>query len=206
VTRNQPGSRWKRPFAAAAFLAIPLILAVGCGDNAFTLDPGHVERIPSNFNECFDGSTAELVRYSTVCARTSPKSLTTEIIDGFGFDAEEVSTLGSPCAGSPAPEIRVYFEGDSLVFDFSKVTHQGRFAATDFDGYIIDFALSERNALLLHAAVDFEASTLPLDSSDIEFERDHIAVNFEGLTYDEQSLARINFVFANISAMAGDHF
>ena len=206
MTRNQPSSRWKRPFAAAAFLAIPLMFAVGCGDNVFTLDPGHIERVPSNFNECFDGSTAELVRYSTVCARTSPKSLTTEIIEGLGFNAEDVSNLGSPCAGSPAPEIEVYFEDDSLVFDFSGVTHKGRFAATDFDGYIIDFALSERNALLLHAAVDVEASTLPLDGSDIEFERDHIALNFEGLTYDEQSLARINFVFADIPATAGDHF
>ena len=112
--------------------------------------------------------------------------------------APEVSTLESPCATGPSPGIGVYVEETSLLFDFSEVAAPGEFPRADFDGSIIDSALGAEHALLVAATIDHERTTLPLDRGDIDYDYDHIEVNFEGIAYRRGDLVKIDFLFANL--------
>ena len=179
-------------------------LLAGCGDaHVFKTDPGHVD--PSSISPdhaCFDGSTIKLVRYSSACARTS-ESLVAQIHEGKVFSADEVRTLSSPCADGPAPGIEVLFDMDrhSVLLDFSQVTHGDRFPKADFEGYMFDIVLEEANGLLLAVTVDQEVSSLDVDGGDLEWDRSHIEVNFEGVAYDHQGLLKLDLLFARASPL-----
>ena len=182
-----------------------LLVAFGCGDASYTLDPGHIEPVPAEqVQACFEGARAELTRFSTECAKSSAKSLSAEVQDGAEFTPEMVSSLDSPCADGPSPGIEVLIEHNALIFDFARVQHGGRFPDADFDGYVIDLSLTSRNALLIGAAIDRVHTTLPLTADDIAFERDHIEINLEGIAYEPGSMLEIDLLFANIPAVPED--
>ena len=188
----------------ALLVGTVLGLLTGCGDaHVFKTDTGHVD--PSSISSghaCFDGSTIKLVRYSSACARTS-ESLVAQVHEGKVFSADEVRTLSSPCADGPAPGIEVLFDMDShsLFLDFSQVTHGDRFPKADFEGYMFDIALEEANGLLLAVTVDQEVSSLDVDGGDLEWDRSHIEVNFEGVAYDHQGLLKLDLQFARVSPL-----
>jgi len=188
----------------ALLVGTVLGLLTGCGDaHVFKTDTGHVD--PSSISSghaCFDGSTIKLVRYSSACARTS-ESLVAQVHEGKVFSADEVRTLSSPCADGPAPGIEVLFDMDShsLFLDFSQVTHGDRFPKADFEGYMFDVVLEEANGLLLAVTVDQEVSSLDVDGGDLEWDRSHIEVNFEGVAYDHQGLLKLDLQFARVSPL-----
>ena len=184
-----------------------LLLLAGCGDvHTFSLDPGDIDSESVAVDHaCFDGSTIKLVRYSSECDSMS-KSLDSVVHDGVVFSAEEVRTLESPCADGPAPAVDVHFALDShsVLFDFSQVAQSGQFPGSDFEGYMLDVALEEGNGLLLAVTVDQELSTLGLNRSRLEWDRSHIAVNFQGVRYDQESLVKLDLIFAVVAVDPDD--
>ena len=189
-------TRYKHPSVTAFVLAT----LVGCGESrVFSLNPGHLDDEASDAADaCFIGAEIELLRYSSLCERASTKSLVSEVGDGPEFMAPEVSTLDSPCANAPSPSIGVYVEETSLLFDFREVAAPGEFPRAEFEGYIIDFALGAEHSLLVAATIDHERTTLALDRGDIDYDYDHIEVNFEGIAYRRGDLVKIDFLFANV--------
>jgi hypothetical protein len=181
------------------------LVAFGCGDASYALNPGHIEPVPSDqLLDCFEGAEAELTRFSTACGRTSEKTLETRVSDGPEFTSDMVASLDAPCSEGPSPGIEVLIERHSVVFDFGFVEAFGRFPEADFDGYIIDLNLSPENAFLIGATVDREHTTLAVEPDDIAFESDHIEVNFEGVSYEPGSMLEIKLWFANLPAVPED--
>ena len=198
----------KRTFVLPTTLGLALRVGIvfgmlaGCGDahvfksRADSIDPNSGPR----GHACFDGSEIKLVRYSSECERTT-KSLESEVHDGMVFSAEEVASLGPPCAQGPAPAIEVLFDAasHSILVDFSQISQGDSFPAADFDGYMFDVVLEEANGILLAVAVDREISSLDFDDGDLEFGPAHIEMNFEGVAYDVGDLVKLDLLFARIS-------
>jgi hypothetical protein len=181
-------------------------LLAGCGDaDAFKINAGGIdpESIPTD-HTCFTGSAIKLVRHSSACEQTST-SLTSEVYEGVIFSAEEVRSLRSPCADGPTPGIEIYFDEDShsILLDFSKVTHADRFPKADFEGYMFEVALEEANGSLLVVTVDRELSSISLNDEHVAWDRSHIDVNFEGVSYDQQSFLKLDLQFARASPLPG---
>lgn len=175
-----------------ATLGSALVLLAACG---FSLDPGHIAGTGGDPG-CLEGAKVELLRYSTLCERTSSKRLLTEVHDGMEFTAEEVSTLESPCAEGPNPGVEVHVEHSSVIFDFSGVEQPGRFPRADFEGYVLDLILRGDNALLVGATIDREASTLDLDNVDLSIDTERIELNFEDVAYDHLALLKFDLHFS----------
>ena len=196
-------SRW---LGAALLIGGVLGLSAACGDaDVFRINAGGIDpdSIPTD-HTCFGGSAIKLVRHSSACSQTS-RSLVSEVYEGMLFSAEDVRTLGSPCADGPAPGIEIYFDEDShsIVLDFSKVTHADRFPKSDFEGYMLEVALEEANGTLLVVTVDRELSSISLDDEHVDSDRSHIDLNFEGVSYDQQSLLKLDLLFARASPLPG---
>jgi len=195
--------RW---LASALLIGGVLGLLAGCGDaDVFKINAGHIDpdSIPTD-HACFGGSAVKLVRHSSACSQTS-RSLVSEVHEGMLFSAKDVRTLGSPCDDGPAPGIEIYFDEDShsIILDFSKVTHADRFPKSDFEGYMLEVALEEANGTLLVVTVDRELSSISLDDDHVDSDRSHIDLNFEGLSYDQQSLLKLDLLFARASPIPG---
>ena len=186
------------------YVSAAIALATGCGQT-FTTDPGDIDRseVPEG-HACLMGSTIELARYSSSCERTG-LPLTSQVRDGVVFAAEQVRTLASPCDDGPAPGFDLVFDeqSHSVFLDFSKVGEAGRFPEAAFEGYMLDVILQEENGTLLSVSIDREASTLRVDGEDIVWDRDHIELNLEGVRYDEQSLLRLELLFARVPPIDG---
>jgi hypothetical protein len=174
---------------------------VACGDaNAYKTDPGHIDpgSIPTD-HACLIGSTIALVRHSSACAKTS-SPLTSEVRDGTVFSSDQIGALESPCAVGPTPRFEVIFDEDShsMFLDFSQVAAGDRFPDIDFEGYVLEVTLEETNGLLVGVAVDRETSTLGLDTDDLQWDPAHIELNFRGVAYDDQSLLKLDLLFARV--------
>lgn len=195
-----------RSLGSALLIGGVLGLLAGCGDvDAFKIDPGHIDQDSIHTDHtCFGGSAIKLVRYSSACAQTST-SLISEVHQGMIFSAENVRTLRLPCAHGPTPGIEIYFdEGSHSVFlDFSNVTHADRFPKADFEGYVFEVALEEANGTLLAVTVDRELSNIDLNDGNVEWDRSHFDVNFEGVSYDQQGLLKLDLTFARTSPLPG---
>lgn len=177
-------------------------LLAGCGDaHAYKIDPGHIDSsdVPTD-HTCLMGSAIELVRYSSACEWTSPP-LASEVHQGTVFSADETKDLQPPCMVGPTPGFAVIFDEDShsLYLDFSQVAHSGRFPESSFEGYALEVVLEEANGLLLGVVVDPETRNLDFHNNDLEWDSAHIELNFEGVAYDNQSLLKLNLVFARVS-------
>jgi hypothetical protein len=129
--------------------------------------------------------------------------LESEVHEGVVFSAEQVASLGSPCANGPAPAFEVLFDTDthSILVDFSQVSQGDRFRAADFNGYMFDIVLEEANGILLVVAVDQETGSLDFDTDDVEFDPAYIGMNFQGVAYDEGGLVKLDLQFAYASPL-----
>lgn len=199
-------ARKRAPVASGARRCIVPLVTLGmiaaCGDaHSFTIDPGKIDpdSVPSD-HACLMGSTIRLSRHSSACEGvTGP--LSAEVASGTVFSADDVATLGPPCADGPTPGFEVVFNEAShnIFIDFSDVVDGGRFPNGGFEGYALDVTLEEHNGLLLDVAMDREVSTLDLDVGDIAWDRDHIEINLQGVTYDDGGLIKLDLFFARIA-------
>ena len=199
-----PDSKLRRTLHLSALLAFALV-AFGCGERSYMLDPGHIDAVPaSELLQCLEGAPVELTRFSTTCSKSSDKRLSAVVGDGAEFPSEMVASVESPCADGPNPGIEVLIEHSAVIFDFSQVSGRGRFPSAEFDGYVIDVAVTSEHALLIGALINRRNTTIAVDREDIVFESDHIEVNLEGVAYEPGSMLEIDLLFANTPALPED--
>ncbi len=190
----------KSPGQVAAILALSTLgLAAGC----YPVDSGSFDSKNPDPG-CLGGATIELVRRSGICESDAVRSLMPEVGEGMEFSAEQVRTLESLCPDSPSPGVEVHMDHESVIFDFSNVVEGGQFPSGAFEGYAIHIRPLEDNALLFHAAIDTEASTLDLEDVDVVVDPERIEVNFEGISYDARGFVKVNLYFADATFKTDD--
>jgi hypothetical protein len=162
--------------------------AAGC---LYAGDPGHIE-VDSTAAASMEGVRVELIRHSTGCDSIEAQGLIVEVGPGLEYPSEVVRALKANCSLAPNPGVEVHVEDSAVVFDFSNVAEPGRFPDGEFEGYIIDMVRTADAPFLVAALIDFQTSTLDAAQSDLSFDRDRLAVNLAGLTFDSNSFLRVD--------------
>jgi hypothetical protein len=133
-------------------------------------------------------------------------SLFTRVVESMGgaeMDVAEVTACDvvvgndpqARCEGVSGTQIEVFIDGQSIIFDFSNVPKGGKISELDFEGYVL--SVTEDSALppILEAIMDATLSTIDSKDLDVQFDDKSIAVNFQGLTYDDATFVKIDLVF-----------
>jgi hypothetical protein len=163
-------------YAALIAIGALALFAVGCGEGlqngggrAFRSALGsHVEDVM--------GTTVELVMY-TCCE---------------GLDSSNPETR---CAGVSSADIQVFFDGRSLLFDFSNVRASGVIADAGFEGYVLSTSDDSRMSEIVDASVDPNVSSVSADEVVVEVDEDHVAVDLRGLAYDDRTFVKVDISF-----------
>lgn len=162
-------------------------------------DPGHIESDPSAVVS-LDGERLELIRHSASCGSTESEGLIVEVGPWVEYSSEAVSALKANCDLAPRPGVEVHVDGNTVVFDFSNVAGPGRFPAGEFEGYILDMVRTADAPVLIAALVDWEMTTMDLIQDDLTYDRDRLAVNLAGLSFDSNSFIRLELYLAEVSS------
>jgi hypothetical protein len=81
------------------------------------------------------------------------------------------------------------------LFDFSNVTKDGKISEAGFEGYIVSVTEDSNLPPILEAIVDATKSTVGSEAVGVDFDDKNIAVNFQGLDYDDATFVKIDLVF-----------
>ena len=92
-------------------------------------------------------------------------------------------------------QIEVFIDGQSIIFDFSNVTKDGKISEADFEGYIVSVTEDSNLPPILEAIVDATKSSVASQDVDVEFDDKNVAVNFQGLDYDDATFVKIDLLF-----------
>lgn len=159
-------------------LTVCLEALSGCGDAGMfsTRDGG--EALVANDRSQIDTEHATVLHHSARCGE---------------------STAG-PCTKGMGPAIEIYFDGHSLIFDFSNVATPGTFTSSDFEGYVLEVQ-AEANAPILFARVDAELTTLDLDDSNLGYDETHLEVNFADISYDRGDFVKIDLLVGPLNLL-----
>lgn len=133
-------------------------------------------------------------------------ALATRLVDRMGGPATELTTytscesieeggLRSRCAGVRSAGVEAFFDGRSLVFDFSNAPDEGVIAETGFEGYVLSLNDQSRFAAIVDALIDEEASSVDSEALFIEVDETSVSIDFEGLRYDDTTFIKIDLVF-----------
>jgi len=172
-------------------------LLAGC---LYMGDPGHIEADP-NAVVGMEGERLELIRHSTECGSGESEGLIVEVGPWVEYSADEVSALKANCERAPHPGVEIHVDGNAVVFDFSNVAAPGRFPAGEFEGYILDMVRTADAPVLIAALVDWEMTTMDLIQDDLTYDRDSLAVNLAGLSFDSNSFIRLELYLAEVSEL-----
>lgn len=186
-------SAMSRKWATLA-LGPALGLVAGC---LYMDDPGHIQR-DASVAASMQGERVELIRHSTGCDSTEVQGLIVEVGPGLEFPADMVRTLNANCSEVPNPDVEVHVDDSAVVFDFSNVAEPGRFPDGEFEGYILDMVRAAETPVLISASVDSQMSTLHIYEGDLSFDGDRVAVNLAGLTFDSNSLLRVELYLVSV--------
>ena len=163
-------------YTALVIAGILGALASGCGDHLGTSGGGFSSSLVSHARDEIGGPQVELTMF-TSCAGMNSKD------------------LGTRCEGVRNAEIEVFFDGTSLVFDFSNAPESGAIADRGFEGYVL--AKTEHSMLpaLRDAVIDAELSSVDPEMIQIELDGSSIAVDFRGLDYDDSTFDKVDLAF-----------
>ena len=164
--------------AALILIAALALIAVGCGDDLRRGPGGALQSALGNRVEAEMGPAAELAVY-TSCE---------------GMDSQKSETR---CAGIRSADIEVYFDGDSLLFDFSNVASSGTIADAGFEGYVFTTSEDSRMPEIADAWIDLDVSSVSEDEVVVEVDGRNVAVNFRGLDYDDTTFVKVDLAFLN---------
>lgn len=170
-------------------------LPAGC---LYMGDPGHIEADPSAVVSMV-GAQLELIRHSTGCGSGESEGLIVEVGPWVEYSADAVSALKANCDLAPRPGVEVHVDGNAVVFDFSNVAAPGRFPVNEFEGYVLDMVRSADAPVLIAALVDWKLTTMDLIQDDLTFDRDRLAVNLAGLSFDSNSFIRLELYLDEVS-------
>ena len=170
-------------FRNASLVVIPLLFALttGCGDGLFQERGGHFSTsLSRRIAERMGGAEVDLVEL-TSC----------EVLESTDLDAR--------CEGVSGTQIEVFIDGQSIIFDFSNVTKGGKISASEFEGYLVSVTEHSRIPPILEAMLDATKSTIDSQDLDIQFDDQSVAVNFQGLDYDDATFVKIDLVFDDVT-------
>ena len=89
----------------------------------------------------------------------------------------------------------MFIDGQSIIFDFSNVTKDGKISEAEFEGYIVSLTEDSNLPPILEAIIDATKSTIASKDVDVDFDDKNVAVNFQGLDYDDATFIKIDLVF-----------
>lgn len=163
--------------AALVTLVSLVALAAGCGDSL-----GHGE------GGAFRSAITEHVKERTGGAQVELHVYTS--CEGLGSDDP-----ATRCAGVLSAEIEVFFDGASLLFDFSNVARSGTISDAGFEGYVLAPTGDSHMAMIVDAFMDRAASTVDPSEVGIEVDGENVAVSLQGLEYDDTTFVKVDLVF-----------
>ena len=99
-----------------------------------------------------------------------------------------------------APDVEVYVEPTSVIFDFSNVSEPGRFADVDFEGYVVEIAAGA-NRPIMFAVIDTRATNLEFVADAVTHDRGHVDVNLAGVSYDADSFIKIDLLLGPLNLL-----
>lgn len=167
----------KARYAALVLFAALTAIASGCGDGLSNTGSGPLgSSLLSHVRVQMSGPGVELQVY-TSCE---------------GVDSENPQTR---CAGVRSAEIEVFFDGDSLLFDFSNAPRSGTISGKHFEGYVVALTEESKRGPLLDVTLDTELSSVDAEGIQIDLVDGSVAVNLQGLEYDDSLFVKIDLTF-----------
>lgn len=145
------------------------LVASGCGDAGMFSRGEFRERTEARAGSTLEGADVAVDRVSARC------------------DDDEAGT----CPKGTTPDVEVYVESRSVIFDFSNVAAPGSFPTGDFDGFVIEVPGDKP---ILHAQVDEESTNLELDDSAIVYGEGFVEVDFAGVAFDDTGFVEIELL------------
>ena len=152
-------------------------LTAGCGDGFFTKGEGFVGSALSKHVKDAIGDTE------------------VDVLEYTGCEVTDSSDPEARCEGVSGTQIEVLIDGQSIIFDFSNVTKDGKISEAEFEGYIVSLTEDSNLPPILEAIIDATKSTIASKDVDVDFDDKNVAVNFQGLDYDDATFIKIDLVF-----------
>ena len=126
-------------------------------------------------------------------------------IDPNRVTVKRVSTMcdtgaATACPEAAAPALEVYFDGRSVVLDFSNVETPGVFEA-EFDGFEIEFEDYRDGADLYFTVLDGEASSVELREDAISYGSHYLDINLSGVAYDSKTFIKIDLLVGPLNLL-----
>jgi hypothetical protein len=166
----------KARYAALVLLALSA-LASGCGDSLGGRSGGALGSALSNrIEDRMGGPQIELMVYTSCESR----------------DSENPETR---CEGVRSAEIEVFFDQQSLVFDFSNAPRPGTISENGFEGYVLSIPTTSKLSALVDAWVDEAESNVNLEAVELELDGNSIAVDLRGLDYHDATFLKVDLFF-----------
>lgn len=166
----------KARYAALFFLALAAF-ASGCGDSLGGRSGGALgSALASHVEDHMGGPQVELMVYTSCEGRES----------------------GNPetrCEGVQSAQIEVFFDQQSLIFDFSNAPSPGKISENGFEGYVLSIPETSRLSTLVDALVDDTESTADLGSVMVDVDERSIAVDLRGLDYHDATFLKVDLFF-----------
>jgi hypothetical protein len=162
--------------AGLVIFAVLAALAAGCGDGFTGGGGGFGSTLARRIKDEMGGAQVELTLY-TSCEGVGSKGLQTR------------------CEGVRSAEIEVFFDGGSLIFDFSNAPRGGRISDDGFEGYVLSMTEGSELPALLDARIDTAKSSVNAEQVEIELDDTSVAVDFRGLEYDDATFVKIDLAF-----------
>jgi hypothetical protein len=163
--------------ASLVVVALLFALTTGCGDRLFQKSGGELSSsLSRRIVERMGGAEVDLIELT-------------------GCEVLESSDPEARCEGVSDTQIEVFIDGESIIFDFSNVTKAGKISQSEFEGYIVSVTEDSRMPRILEAILDATQSTIDSRDLDVQYDDTTVAVNFQGLDYDEATFIKIDLVF-----------
>lgn len=163
--------------ASLVIIALLFALTTGCGDGLFNKAGGEFDTsLSRHIVERMDGAEVDLVELT-------------------GCEVLESNDAESSCEGISGTQIEVFIDGQSIIFDFSNVPKGGKISESEFEGYIVSVTEDSGLPPILEAMVDAAKSTIDSEDLDVQFDNVTVALNFQGLDYDDTTFVKVDLVF-----------
>jgi hypothetical protein len=171
------------PKVSLVVFAALVSLTAGCGDGFFTKGDGFVgSSLSKHVRDAMGDSEVDVLEYT-------------------GCEVAGSSDPEARCEGVSGTQIEVFIDGQSIIFDFSNVTKDGQISEADFEGYVVSVTEDSNLPPILEAILDAAKSTVDSKDIDVEFDDKNIAVNLQGLDYDDATFVKIDLVFEDATAV-----
>ena len=108
--------------------------------------------------------------------------------------------MAAPCPKGMDPGVEIYFDGNSVIFDFYNVAEPGTFEGADFEGYMFEVGRNADSPILA-AKIDYDATTLDVDEANLAYGESHLEVNFAGLSYDRDSFVKVDLLVGPLNLL-----